>query len=130
MKNPLVLISISMLILSGCEVGDPEQRMKALHMPPPDFKGNAIQGETAYQKNCMACHGSRLEGSDQGPPLLHKVYLPAHHSDFAFHMAARDGVKQHHWHFGDMPAQPNLTPEEMGHIITFVRREQRRVGIK
>jgi hypothetical protein len=45
-------------------------------------------------------------------------------------MAAGDGVKQHHWQFGDMPPQPNISPEEMGHIIAWVRQEQRRAGIK
>ena len=124
------LITLLLLTLTACDAVDPEQRRMAMHLPPSGFKGEAAQGEAAYQQNCVSCHGSRGQGSDQGPPLIHKTYRPAHHADLSFHMAAGDGVKQHHWQFGDMPPQPNVTPEEMTHIIAWTRREQRRAGIE
>ena len=129
MKKCYGLVMLS-LLLSACELPDPEQRRLSMHLPPAGFKGDAAQGEALFQQNCVSCHGNRGQGSDQGPPLIHQVYRPAHHADLSFHMAAGDGVKQHHWQFGDMPSQPNISPEEMGHIITWVRQEQRRAGIE
>jgi len=58
------------------------------------------------------------------------VYRPGHHADLAFHFAVRDGVKQHHWPFGDMPPQPGVTPEQVGHAIACVRALQRQAGIR
>ncbi len=37
------------------------------------------------------------------PRLVHKIYEPNHHADFAFQRAAAQGVKAHHWKFGNMP---------------------------
>ena len=31
---------------------------------------------------------------------------------------------------GDMPPQPEVTPEQAGHAIAYVRRRQRNVGIR
>jgi hypothetical protein len=45
-------------------------------------------------------------------------------------LAVRDGVKQHHWHFGNMPPQPEVTPEQTGHVIAYVRGLQRQAGIQ
>jgi mono/diheme cytochrome c family protein len=129
-KKRVIVILASLFVLTACEPVDPEQRLKALHLPPSGFKGDAAQGQITYNKFCISCHGERMQGTKQGPPLLDDVYSPKHHSDFAFHMAARDGVRQHHWRFGDMPKQPQVSPEDMENIITFVRREQRRIGIR
>jgi mono/diheme cytochrome c family protein len=126
MKKHWGLMFLSLLVLSACDVPGPEQRRQAMHLPPPGFKGDAVKGEAAFQQYCTTCHGSR----GQGPPLIHKIYRPAHHADLSFHMAAGDGVKQHHWQFGDMPSQPDVTPEEMAHIISYIRREQQRADIK
>ena len=63
------LMLLPLLALSACDAVDPEQRRQALHLPPPGFKGNAAQGEAAFQRYCVSCHGDRLQGSDQGPPL-------------------------------------------------------------
>jgi Cation efflux family len=38
--------------------------------------------------------------------------------------AARAGVRQHHWGFGDMPARPHLTDEQITAIVRFVREVQ------
>ena len=68
-------------------------------------------------------------GGDGGPPLIHKIYEPSHHGDETFHLAGRRGVMQHHWDFGPMPAQPQVTEETMTQIIAFVRATQRANGI-
>lgn len=79
---------------------------------------------------CADCHGEGGRGTDKCPPLVDPVYRPAHHADLAFHFAVRDGVRQHRWHFGDMPAQPDVTPEQVGHLITHVRGLQRQAGFR
>ncbi len=116
------------LLVVACDSGDPLARRQALHLPPPGFKGVASQGVALFQENCSNCHGSNGLGTEQGPPLIHPAYNPKHHADLAFHMAVRDGVKPHHWQFGEMPALPDITPEETEHIIAYIRQQQRSAG--
>ncbi|WP_260294536.1 c-type cytochrome [Sedimenticola hydrogenitrophicus] len=120
----------ALLLLAGCEAPDPEERLAALHLPPPGFKGEAAQGAPLFSTYCQACHGADGTGTEQGPPLVNDVYRPKHHADFAFHMAVRDGVRQHHWGFGDMPAVADITPEQTGHIVAYIRREQSNANIQ
>ena len=69
-----------------------------------DEQVERVDGEQAYVSSCAACHGAEAVGTLSGPPLLSIVYEPGHHPDEAFRSAARNGVAQHHWNFGDMPA--------------------------
>ena len=95
---------------------------------------NAVTGKTLFDKHCAACHGIDLKGVDKGekkgPPLLHKIYEPSHHGDAAFQLAAKSGVRAHHWPYGDMAPVPQVTPDEVAHITAYVRSEQRKVGIR
>jgi mono/diheme cytochrome c family protein len=86
-------------------------------------------GKMAYDKVCAECHGPEGKGSKKGPPLIHPFYNPGHHSDTAFFMAVRNGVKRHHWNFGDMPAQPKVQDDEIAQIIRYVRQIQEAHGI-
>lgn len=98
---------------------------------PATFSAQAQQGETYYNAVCASCHGKNAAGQDGiAPPLVHKIYEPSHHGDGAFVVAARNGVRAHHWNFGNMPAvtQP-LTDAELGAIIAYVRELQRANGI-
>ena len=79
------------------------------------------KGQLLYEKYCSACHGLQLTGSDEGPPLLHPFYKPSHHGDKAFYRAALQGVKQHHWEFGDMPPVEGMTPKKMDSLVPYVR---------
>jgi mono/diheme cytochrome c family protein len=90
---------------------------------------NLAPGEASFEANCAVCHGTRALGTEQGPPLVHIIYEPSHHSDLAFYMAAERGVRAHHWNFGDMPAIPWVTREEVGQIVAYIRFLQRQVGI-
>lgn len=121
---------IGLFALAACDLGDAEARRQRLHLPPPGFQGNATDGKGQYGQYCVSCHGQGGEGSDQGPALVHAVYTPSHHADLAFHLAVRDGVKQHHWRFGDMPPLPDLSPEATEHIVTYIRQLQRQAGIQ
>ncbi len=98
-------------------------------MPPQGFKADTSIGKELYLQHCAQCHGRGMQGSKQGPPLLHKIYHPNHHADLAFYLASRNGVTQHHWQFGNMPKMPVITAEKMGHIIAYIRMEQRKAGL-
>jgi len=87
-------------------------------------------GAELYGLNCASCHGEEAVGTDQGPPLVHRIYEPSHHADGAFLMAALRGVTAHHWTFGDMPPVEGITQEQVQAITTYVRWLQRRAGIQ
>lgn len=89
----------------------------------------APDGAALFDAHCSRCHGPEGTGSDHGPPLVHKVYEPSHHPDGAFHRAIRQGVRAHHWHFGDMPKVGGLTDAEVAAVIAYVRARQRAAGI-
>lgn len=97
--------------------------------PPPNMPFKYGLGFEQYQQKCASCHGGSLQGSDEGPPLLHAYYKPSHHSDAAFDRAIRRGTKQHHWNFGDM--QPVAGVDEKGAraIVLFVRWVQQEMGL-
>ena len=116
------VIALSITLLIGCE--------QSRWLPPPGFVGDPAQGKTLYAARCVNCHGIEARGTLQGPPLVDDIYRPSHHADLAFHLAVKNGVAAHHWHFGDMPAQPGFTPEQVGHMVAWVRQEQRRHGIE
>lgn len=97
--------------------------------PSPGLMPNPAVGKKLFAANCASCHGQDLNGSDKGPPMLHKVYETSHHSDIAFQLAVKNGVRAHHWQFGDMAPVPGLTPDDVAHITAFIRMEQRKVGI-
>lgn len=86
-------------------------------------------GEAKFSANCAVCHGVRGVGTKQGPPLVHKIYEPNHHADMAFQRAAENGVRAHHWEFGNMPKIEGVTPADVEQIIRYVRWLQREAGI-
>jgi mono/diheme cytochrome c family protein len=86
-------------------------------------------GEAKFTANCAACHGVRGVGTKQGPPLVHKIYEPNHHADMAFQRAAENGVRAHHWEFGNMPKIEGVTSGDVEHITRYVRWLQREAGI-
>lgn len=96
----------------------------------PALSARAESGRAAFEANCASCHGQNAAGSEIGPPLVHKIYEPSHHGDGSFYSAVRYGVRAHHWSFGDMPAQPDVSELEMADIIVYVREIQRANGIR
>jgi len=90
----------------------------------PPLSGEALVGQVVFEANCAACHGIHGEGTKKGPPLIHDIYNPGHHSDIAFHRAVRNGVQQHHWPYGNMPAQPQVSEADVAKILSYVRRIQ------
>ncbi|WP_370052774.1 c-type cytochrome [Neptunomonas sp.] len=89
----------------------------------------AQKGQLAFDRTCSACHGNNGEGSRQGPPLIHAIYNPGHHSNQSCYSAVRNGVQQHHWPYGNMPAQEGVSFSDMAGIVKFVREVQQQNGI-
>ncbi len=94
-----------------------------------EFSQLAKTGEEQFLANCLACHGKYARGTKSGPPLVHDIYNPGHHPDDAFYLAAQKGVRQHHWPFGNMPAQRQVGRSEVRAIIQYVRELQVANGI-
>ena len=87
------------------------------------------KGQVLYEKYCSSCHGMQLDGSDKGPPLVHPYYKPSHHGDNAFYRAALNGVKQHHWNFGNMPPVAGMTPGKMDSVLPYIRYYQQQKNL-
>ncbi len=90
----------------------------------------AQMGKQAFEATCATCHGDNAAGQDGvAPPLVHKIYEPGHHSDMAYFMAVDNGVRAHHWAFGNMPPVAGLTKGDVKAIVAYVRELQRENGI-
>ena len=97
---------------------------------PEALSENAQIGKAAFEAKCAACHGVNAAGQDGvAPPLVHKIYEPSHHGDGSFLVAVRNGVRAHHWRFGNMPPVEGLTEGDVKMIVAYVRELQRANGI-
>lgn len=125
--SPLLRPLIGLLVVTGIV----SVQAQNLNVPTPSagLMPNATQGKRLFEKNCAACHGQNLRGTEQGPPLLDRIYEPSHHGDASFQMAVRYGARAHHWRFGDMKPVPGVSADEVAHITAYVRQQQRAVGI-
>jgi len=127
-KRQFAAALLAMLSLSAAADG------WQIPQPSPGLLPNPATGKPLFEKFCSACHGVDLKGSEngpqKGPPLLHRIYEPSHHADASFQLAARNGVRAHHWPFGDMAPVPQVSTDEVAHITAYVRAEQRKVGIR
>lgn len=95
----------------------------------PTLSAAAMRGKAAFDANCAKCHGVNASGTNKGPPFIHNIYNPGHHGDVAFFYAAKRGVRSHHWPYGDMPPQPQVSEAQVKEIIVYVRELQRANGI-
>ena len=94
----------------------------------PAFNLTEKRGEAAFNTNCAQCHGEKATGTQQGPPFLHVVYKAGHHGDQSFFFAAQNGVRAHHWPYGDMPPQPHVSAGDLKAIVTYIRALQQANG--
>ena len=112
--------------LSDVEAGAPIAQIAI----PASFSDNAQLGQRIYEARCSACHGENAAGQNGvAPPLVHKTYEPSHHSDMAFIMAAKNGVRAHHWNFGNMPPVEGISDGEVRLVTAYNRELQRENGI-
>ena len=98
--------------------------------PAADTASSGAPGAELYAANCASCHGDDLRGTDRGPSQLSIVYEPSHHPDDSYRSAIENGVRQHHWGFGNMPPISGLQGADVDEIIAFIRAEQQRQGFE
>jgi len=97
---------------------------------PASFTEQEQMGQRAFDAACASCHGTNAQGrQDIAPPLVYKIYEPSHHGDASFLLAAQNGVRAHHWRFGDMPPVSGVTRAEVMDIVAYIRALQRVNGI-
>jgi mono/diheme cytochrome c family protein len=120
---------IAALVLGAASLTLSAQGWQPPPQPSQGLMPNPSVGKPLYEEHCAACHGADMKGTDEGPPFLHRIYEPSHHSDAAFQLAVASGVHAHHWEFGDMEPIPDITPDDVAHITAYIRMMQRRVGI-
>lgn len=90
----------------------------------PELSPIAQQGKEVFAAKCSDCHGPNADGTSEGPPLVHIIYEPNHHADISFLLAVRQGVRQHHWEFGNMDPVAGVSEEQVRTIVCFVRELQ------
>ncbi len=141
MRAKLLLITIALGLIAVWWVflrspQDQEQVVVAVGDPlttvvvPAGFTAREQMGLTAFNAKCADCHGVNGAGRvGIAPPLVHKIYEPNHHGDMAFELAVRNGVRAHHWPFGDMPPVEGLTGADITAIVAYIRVIQRENGI-
>lgn len=123
----VVTIAAGVILWQSYRAKQAPRPAASLILPP--LSAQAAQGQIAFNANCAACHGANAGGTDKGPPLVHDIYNPGHHADEAFYRAAAYGVRQHHWPFGNMPPQSQMTRQQMDDIVRYVRELQQANGI-
>lgn len=112
-QNKLLIYAILSSALLGAGPAQPSETV--------EIPFALAQGQVLYEKYCSSCHGVELDGTDEGPPLVHAFYKPSHHGDRAFYRAALQGTRQHHWQFGDMRPVEGITMKKMDRIVPYVR---------
>jgi len=128
------ILAIGGIVLAGAGIvwasspSDHDHNQHSIQIPT--FSDVAAKGNALFNAHCSACHGKNATGTKQGPPLIHKIYEPSHHGDASFQRAAKNGVRAHHWPFGNMPPVAGVTGTEISHIIAYVRELQRANGIQ
>lgn len=113
------------------DLSDVEEGMAIVQVVvPTQLSTNAQVGKTGFEAKCAACHGVNAAGQNGvAPPLVHINYEPNHHGDASFIQAVKNGVRAHHWGFGNMPPVEGLTTGDVKMIVAYVRELQRANGI-
>ena len=131
----VIAVIAALLTMVACGGESAPQRTttesKSAELPVTEsaLSETARAGEELFNANCSVCHGVGATGTSQGPPLIDRIYHPGHHPDFSIRNAVRQGVKQHHWLFGDMAPVADVSSDEVEKIICYIREAQRADGI-
>ena len=127
----IVVMAFLLLIVTGCgEESAPEYETTGsnntgtVSVTRADLSVGSRQGEELFNANCSVCHGLSAAGTDQGPPLIDRIYHPGHHPDFSIRNAVNKGVQQHHWVFGNMAPIASVSTDEVEKIICYIRETQ------
>jgi cytochrome c len=123
----IFVLTFALGALAACDRSPAPQ--DAAEGPVPEPPAELADGAASFRAHCALCHGVGARGTDQGPPLVHRIYEPSHHGDISFQIAATRGVRAHHWRFGDMPPVEGITLPEVERITAYVRWLQQQAGI-
>lgn len=116
--------------MHGAAAGAPAPDPASI-VEPDTLSARGAYGRILFSNVCASCHGSKgAGGTGKAPPLIHPIYEPGHHPDEAFQRAASQGVRSHHWNFGDMPPIEGVSEGEVALIATYIREVQRANGIE
>ncbi|WP_424983843.1 c-type cytochrome [Maritalea sp. S77] len=126
----LGFIGVGYNMLTATNYPDTQNMSGRVAVNATELSPLAAKGEEIFKANCASCHGENAGGSDSGPPLVHDIYNPGHHGDGAFLSAAQNGVPQHHWNFGNMPPQPDMTQLHIAAIVKYIRELQVANGVE
>lgn len=139
MTQPKSLLAIIMLPILGVGVwflfwddsqSDAIRGNPIVAISVPELPQALQKGKEFFDTKCASCHGRNAVGVEGfGPPLVHIIYEPNHHSDGSFVLAAKNGARRHHWSYGDMPPVDGIKDSEIAVIIQYVRFLQRANGI-
>lgn len=132
--NPLAKYAVLGLVIAGLGLifsgyFDKDTKGLTVDVRVPGLSSVASKGKVAFDENCAQCHGQNASGTGKGPPLIHNIYNPGHHGDQAFLIAAKRGVRRHHWPYGNMPPQPQVSNADLTAIVKYVRELQVANGI-
>ncbi len=130
-KWVFVITIINIFFLNACTETNSEktQTGKTVAAASEKTPSHLIKGEELFHVRCSSCHGEKARGTERGPSFINKIYEPNHHGDASFHLAVRNGVRAHHWKFGNMPKIHGVSQEQVDHIIGYVRWLQKQEGI-
>ena len=97
-------------------------------LPPKKF-AIAIFAETDPDLPPQNAKRAEISRRMRIPEELANVALAAPGVLGAFFLAAKLGVRQHHWPYGNMPPQPQVTEAQLATIVQYVREMQAANGI-
>ena len=95
-----LITALVLLAMVGCggdgpPKGEPSESKatEQVSITESDLSDTARAGEKLFNANCSVCHGMGAAGTNQGPPLVDRIYHPGHHPDFSIRNAVRQGVQ-------------------------------------
>lgn len=133
--RPVSITALLCLLLASCggenqdEYSFSSNNQQGISVVVPELSDKARLGKELFTASCVECHGANAGGSSQGPPLIDKIYEPGHHADISFFLAVQQGVRQHHWQFGNMPPREEVSADDVDELICYVRELQYANGI-
>lgn len=122
----LVAVVALAMVLTACST----ERAGSNQSDRPSKTAAGANGVVLYEQHCGGCHGVDLKGTDRGPSQLSVVYALDHHPDESYRSAIANGVRAHHWSFGDMAPVKGLSADQVDAIIGYIRVQQREHGFE
>jgi mono/diheme cytochrome c family protein len=115
---------VLLMLVAGMSIANHQNGHVDVTVDTDQLSDRALKGQEVFNIRCAVCHGTNGSGTPAGPPLIHTIYNPNHHDNNSFSRAVTKGVQQHHWSYGNMPAQAGVGFSELSAILAFVREVQ------